>query len=302
VGSSRFRQILLPGVITSLYAHPYIFPTLKHSGYGGVYGLTVGVIFAAEILLLGIVVSSATKPIYYLFEGFRFPWITAFVGGHNRRKVDKYRKELAGLYSGGLTDDEQDRARRLISYLSDFPNLRPDGRRGYFAERPTRLGNIIASYELYPKSRYGIDGVFFWFHILYKAPDSARQRYEDSMAFAESLVLASAAGILVFIFSSLSLVGRFIGEQFPGIAVIGVSPPSTLDWIALIAGIFVGIIFYALALSAHREVRDIFWALTDLAMGDLLKWIDKVNLPVSEHQKTQARALRDFLSFLTPFN
>lgn len=301
VGSNRLRLLLLPGLIVSLYAHPYALLVLKRSGYS-VYGLTVGVVFAAEVLFLGILISSAMKPIYYIFEGFRLTWVTASARKYNNWKVDKFRKKLASLYSGGLTTERKEQASRLLGYLSDFPNMRADGRRGYFAERPTRLGNIIASYELYPKTRYGIDGVSFWFHLLYKAPEAARQDYKDKMVFAESLVLASAAGVIVFISASCSLVGQFIGRQFPGAVIVSVNLPSMLDWIALASGVCIWAVFYMLALSAHREVRDVFWALTDLAISDFMSWAEQVNPPVSERQKKKAKSLSEFLRYLQPLD
>jgi hypothetical protein len=120
------------------------------------------------------------------------------------------------------------------------------------------------------------------------------------MAFAESLVLASAAGVIISLSASCSLAGRFIGGRFPGVAIISVGLPSAFDWIALISGVCVWVVFYTLALSAHRDVRDVFWALTDLSVKDFLDWIDQVSLPITERQKKKARSISNFLIFLTP--
>jgi hypothetical protein len=181
------------------------------------YGVGPTTLIIAEIILLGLGISSATQWIYYVYEGFRLEWLTALAGRLNRARVSRAQQRTVEIQGDRDFDDlspsEKAEVTTIYEELGDFPVVRRhDGFMEYCAERPTRLGNIIATYELYADSRYGIDGTSFWHHFLNLASDATRRDFAETYSFAESLVLASFAGALVATLHLFVLIGFAIGR------------------------------------------------------------------------------------------
>src|SRR2546422_6612461 len=113
--SNIFRQVVLPGIVLSIGLHPLIsrlVPTLEQ-----LYGLGSTILIVAEIIVLGLCISSAIHSIYYVYEGFRLEWLTALAGYLNRRRVAR-QQELALNIQGDrdfddLTPKEQSQVTRI---------------------------------------------------------------------------------------------------------------------------------------------------------------------------------------------
>lgn len=186
----------------------------------------------------------------------------------------------------------------LLADLSDFPVEPANGKGRYVIERPTRLGNIIAGYELYPQTRYGVDSLAFWYHLLILAPESARKAYEEKVAFAEGMVLTSATGALVAAVALCSLLGRVIGKM-SGHALINLPLPASIDAIGCLGGIAAWFVFYKLSLPAHRQVRSVFQALTDLTMSRLTRYIKSFDITQARSGISEkSEAVKDYLELL----
>lgn len=65
-----------------------------------------------------------------------------------------------------------------------------DGDVEYRAVYPTRLGNIIQGYELYPQSRYGLDAIFYWYRIWLKLDKNIKEEIDNVSAKADFTVYA----------------------------------------------------------------------------------------------------------------
>src|SRR6476661_9655014 len=167
LSSDLLRRVVLPGAVAVLYLHPYLNDF--SSSASRFYGVTALVVLTVEAVLLGLLVSSAKLPVFYIYEGFRLTWLTTPAKWVNTRRKDGTRKKLAALYKKyGKYEDfpepAKNKASKLYGFLSNFPVKRNrDGKATYAVDNSTLLGNIIAGYESYPKTRYGIDGLFFWF-------------------------------------------------------------------------------------------------------------------------------------------
>src|SRR5262249_52089143 len=266
--SDVFRRIVLPGIVLSAGLHPFISPWVPT--VTRLYGIGATSIIVAEIVVFGLGLSSALQSIYYVYEGFRFEWVTSLAGRINRTRLEQYQEQLNEIQGGrdfdALNRSEQSELMRKYEFLLDFPlALEKDGSARHFAERPTRLGNIIATYELYAESRYGIDGTYFWYHFLSLAPDAHRKSFEDSYSFAESLLLASFAGAVVAVIHMIALVGFAAGARNPSLVFFHVSSgPSQSGWLAFF-GLIVWLGFYQASLPAHRDAGAVFRAIVDMA-------------------------------------
>ena len=297
--ANRLRRMGLPGIILGLGIHPFFASWVKTYG-ARIYDLTATVAFIGEIVLFGLILSSATTYIYYIYEGFRLPLLTRAARGWNERRLRRTVDALRELYASRTRDNlgptERELATELTERLADFPLLETDEGLHPTVERPTLLGNIIATYELYSLTRYKIDGRTYWHQILSCAPESIRKDFDDSMSFAESLLLASAASFLVSIVAVLVLVGLFFGNLSERLAVATVALSPTAGTTLFVAGLLGWWIFYQLAITAHREVASVFRALVDVAMDDFVSWLTRVSLP-STPMAPRAAAVAEYLNF-----
>ena len=251
-------------------------------------------IFLVEVILYGFVISSAATVLFHVYEGFRAPWVTRAVELRNAEKVQRLQAEIQGLFK--RQQEGSERAQSIARYLTDFPYRKLDGGGFIFeAERPTRLGNLIAAYELYPENVYGVDGVYFWYHLNYLAPEAAKEDVDGKASWAESILLSSAAGAGVALAAAVFLIARVIGHFVPAIAFF----PSPLTVRAACETLLFGAgafgIFYYLSWPAYRDYRDSFRAMVDLAMPHFKEWLTHAQVPPPTDLQHRAAEVRRYL-------
>ncbi|PYR78396.1 MAG: hypothetical protein DMF86_06055 [Acidobacteria bacterium] len=299
--SNAFRRVVLPGIVLTAGFHPFVsgrIPTLTN-----LYGIGPTAAIVAEIIVFGLGVSSAIQWIYYVYEGFRLEWITAPAGRIARARVERSNERLNQIYGerefDALEPSEQASVTKIYEDLLDFPlAMGNDGVARHFAERPTRLGNIIATYELYAGSRYGIDGTFFWNHFLNLAGDTSRKAFDDAYAFAESLVLASFAGAIVALVHLIVLIGFGVGALNQSLIFFHIQPgPAVSAWLALF-GLFVWLWFYQVSLPAHRTAGAMFEAIVDGVFPKFVEWATALRVPPSDETIKKVEALNEYLKNL----
>jgi hypothetical protein len=306
LGGARFRRLALPGLVLALGIHPYLM-SLLGSWLTRTYAVSGPVLFVIEVALFGMLISSAVTPIYYLYEGFSQKWLTLYAKRLNHRRVESESARWRSLTAtrDDLAEEnekdpspEKERQLRAIEeqlslvtgFLQDFPRLQTPAGPQYVAERPTLLGNVIASYELYAHTRYEIDGHTLWFHLLNLGPDSGRSSFEEKIDFAEGMVLASASGMVVALVGVVALgVGLTVGDS--NVTALGV--------VEMVLGMGLFFLFYALAIPAHREAGTALRAQVDLAMPNLRKWLSEVEVPADPGDVDRIDAIVHYLRFLT---
>jgi hypothetical protein len=286
----------MPGIVLTAGIHPIFSDGLAF--VATVYGVNPTVLLIVEVIFFGLVVSSTVQWIYYVYEGFRLPSLTAISGRLNKTRLSnlqaKYRSIRGNLAFDKLTAREQQKVYKIYEYLQDFPlRLEPSGISERYIDRPTRLGNIITTYELYPESRYGIDGVFYWQHLLNFAPDSARKEFDEQYAFAESLLLTSFSGALVGAIHFLILVGFWIGSMGTVLFALATGPLASI--VLTIFGVTTWIFFYYSALSAHRDAGASFRAIVDAVMPKFAEWAKGAEVPLAPEILDKSKNLRDYL-------
>ena len=296
LGAAQFRRVAFPGLVFALGIHPFLM-----SWFGDdlkvMYGASGTVLFLIQVVFWGMLVSSGTKDIYYIYEGFKFRWITwplrFLLNREFQRRYKKWesllkqRDELLDTDSG-LSKIEEELA-LATEALEDFPLVNSDSGPEYRLEQNSLLGNIIAAYELYPESRYGFDGVSLWYHLLHLAPEASRASFEEKVHFADALVLSSASGYALTMFGLILLV---IKAAVP--SLILPLPPMVL----LGVGLAVGVLFYKLALAAQRDTGVAFRALVDLTARDLSRWISEFKHPSDATTHYNALEVVEYLRFL----
>ncbi len=190
----------------------------------------------------------------------------------------------------------------LVEYLNDFPitSMSDSSVPRYEMIRPTRIGNIIAGYETYPKSRYNIDGVSLWFHVIDLAPDGSRKRFEASLATADAMVLTSASGALVAAVGATALIFSMLGNLLPQFAIFPPALSAAATWLQVVGGLVVFALFHRAAMPAHRDAAAAFRSLTDLAMPELRKLLSTAAVPPTPNEVKRAQRFVDYRDYLSP--
>lgn len=297
--SRSFRRVVLPGIVLTIGIHPLISAVLHNTI--GLYGIGEGaVLLAGEVVLWGLVVSSAVNWVYYVYEGFRLPWLTESMRVRNERLVAATSCALSALMATYDTWSslDRDRASKLYETLLDFPLQRTGNNAPiHYVSRGNRLGNIIATYEQYAETRYGIDGVYYWFHCLQWAPPAARADFDDSYDFAESLVITSFSGAVIAIIHMLACLG-FAIATLTGFAPISLPVGAFGSFVLFLMGLAINLLFYYLALPAHREAGKIFRALVDASLPALVEFIQKAPTSVDQDLALRSSQIQHYLSDL----
>src|SRR4030095_3616915 len=291
-----FRRVIMPGIVLTAGIHPIFSDGLEF--VAKVYGVNSTVLLIVEVIFFGLVVSSAVQWIYYVYEGFRLPKLTALSGRLNKNRLSKLQVKYRSIYGNRdfdkLSPLEQQKIYKIYEQLADYPlRLEPSGVSERYVDRPTRLGNIITTYEMYPETRYGIDGVFYWQHLLNLAPDSARNEFNEQYAFAESLLLTSFSGALVGAIHFLILIGFWLGSITSVIITLARGPLASM--VLTIFGALTWIFFYYSALSAHVDAGASFRAIVDAAIPKFVEWAKETEVSLAPEMLDKSKKLRDYL-------
>jgi hypothetical protein len=238
-------RLLLPGFLLSLGLFPLFDAGRK-------LGIPLEVSLTLSTILLGWLVVILDMQIYMVFEGRRYwpnPLLNLFMRLEERR--------LARLRQA--IDQKKINKRR---YLEALPEIRwfPIGESGKcFAMYPTKLGNLIYSYENYSYRIYGMDAVFYWARIWLLLNKDIREEIDAQQALADSTVYCSSVlyvfGFLYLLYSFLSLFNVRWIEDF--------AKTSSLLLFAFLA-IMLAFLLYRISLHTHARFGDTFKAVFDI--------------------------------------
>src|SRR5262249_841591 len=134
-------------------------------------------------LLLGWLTDRFSDAIYRFYEGRSFwpDWLrNARIKQNGERVLD-----LLAQSKDAKAKKEFTRRDEVWAKLRRHP-VDESGKR--FASHPTLLGNILAAYEAYPETRYGMDSVFFWPRLWLALPRETREEIDQGWAPADGLL------------------------------------------------------------------------------------------------------------------
>src|SRR5262249_2356964 len=77
-----------------------------------------------------------------------------------------------------------------------------------YVQYPTRLGNIIESFENYPNVKYGLDSVFYWYRLWVVLDKDLREEIDSAQAVVDSTVYISfvlyVSGLVMLVYAALA--------------------------------------------------------------------------------------------------
>jgi hypothetical protein len=203
-----------------------------------------------SVWAIAVVLLMLNQPLYRLLEGYSFPnWLAEPLKERHRRRFKKLLDEIQTLRGkwDGLTAAERDRYRRLrLELFRWMPATEKD-------VLPTRFGNAIKAFEVYPREIYGADGVTIWLRLIAVIPKSFSEQIADTRSQLDFLVNSCLFSCIIAFVGAFRTVRsgnwhEFYLSQFTGIVPFLLSiEKSWLVWAA--GGALAAYAFYRWAVS-----------------------------------------------------
>ena len=134
------------------------------------------------------------------------------------------------------------------------------------AKRPTRLGNILAEYEEYPATRYGMDSVFYWPRLWLVVEKEKKEEIDGAWALADGLLVISAVSVVGAI-GWLAAAGCRALTSHPTHLLFGSSAATAVGGLGLLV---VAAAAYRISLPFHRQNGEVFKSIYDLYRDKLV--------------------------------
>lgn len=236
----------------------------------------------AALILTGLVFNFK-GPIIRFYEGY--PWQRSLLGkwlaGRHRRKYLELKARLEGYHALIQADPDREITKKWNDLNKELNKDYPE-RAGLVL--PTRLGNVIRSFERYPAWQYDIESIEVWPRL--------RGVIEKDYASAIDEALGSLSFLL-----NLSLLSGSLGMLILGAGVW--NPPDRFLLRVLLPAAIAGGLSYFLYLVAIPQANRwgvLFKGAFDLYRWDLLKKMGYRQMP---KERKEERRLWRAISFQT---
>jgi hypothetical protein len=255
IGFSFLMRILVPGVVGDLVLEPYTGWLSKVTSTGGEFTWGEAALPLLAAIGAGIILSILGDRIYEIYEG-RLLW-PRWLKNLGKKLQSNRLQALQQSYLEAETAKREDEVREINLKLLRYPQdklARPT------VTHPTMLGNILAEYERYPKSRYGIDSIFYWPRLWLTLEKDEKERIDANWSVADGLLYASAAaffGAVCWLVYAAKIGATYLLSRSGSELAIS---RLLLGAVWLLAGYLI----YRLSLPYHRSNGQVFKSLFDL--------------------------------------
>lgn len=260
-------RVFLPGLLATYFLYPFTGVTADTFNVKNIEELEAHwlplLLLAGMVFISGALISALNDWIYKIYEG-RTLWpsrLLDFWIARQQAHVQELQKAADKPPSRNVRIENQ--RRESWDELRTYP-MTEDGR--YYANSPTRLGNILKGYEQYPKSRYGMSGIFYFPRLWMVMEKESKETIDSGWAIADGFLSLSAAamggGVLWLILALLDTTGLSVRlpRKSPGYAVL-----------AGCVSVVLGFVLYRVSLPFHLKNGDTFKAMFDLYRHKLWK-------------------------------
>jgi hypothetical protein len=205
------------------------------------------------VIALGWLVVVNDMTIYMIFEGRRYwlPPIRDLLIRCQKRRLKRLRDLV--IINPPLNLDN----RTYLEAAVEYGRYPIDEGGDAYVEHPTRLGNILESYETYPNVKYGLDAVFNWSRLWVVLDKDLREEIDSAQAVVDSTVYISFA---LFVSGLVMLVYVFLRWLSVEIRYV---PASNILSIVAAGCLFVGFVIYRSSLHAHAQFGELFKSVFD---------------------------------------
>ncbi len=263
--ASILFRIIIPGVIGALSLFPLItYINLKLNIH---QEISYSLLFVLLSLTIGFLASLFDSGIYQIYSGQNWP---QRLRGHF---TDRFNEKIEARYEQLKKSKDAAEKQTLLDWLAAFP-LKSRAKTKTEAVLPTRLGNIVRSYEAYPSRRYGMSGPGFWPRMWMVVEGDRRREMDAVSAQADCatyvsflMIWVSGFYVVAFIFDGLNFPTQVFGPTFTSTVSIGALSLRLDPLILLIWGLIFLVLarsFYLISLPLHLRYGDYFRAVFDL--------------------------------------
>lgn len=259
-------RMLLPGFIISLAGIPVLQTCIESLNVN----FQTDYAFLLSVVVIGWLFPVLDMHLYMIYEGRRY-WparMHKFFLKREKRRLEKLRQRSKTF----IETDQRDKQREVSVELRRFPM---DSKGQYIATSPTRLGNLLASYEEYPLRIYGMDSIFYWYRIWLTLDSKLQDHIDDQQALADSTIYTAFAllcsGLLCSVYASLTFFGiRWIDYLPTEKTLLGIS------FLCFLGSYFL----YRASLHLHAQFGEIFKSLFDVHRDKIS--VDKIISDISQ--------------------
>ena len=285
-GFAALIRLYFPGLFFSALTFPVFSGLFKKIEFLAVFGKPEYI--ALEAIFWGILIYALDDTIYQILEG-RTLW-PAFLFNRGVKKESAFIKRCLDKNEKLKEENKigSHQYRELWYRLRVFPQ---DEKSEYYALYPTRLGNIIQGYELYPKSRYGIDAVFYWYRIWLTLDKNVKEEIDNESARADFAVYSSFLFYASFMLYIICCGLKLWQDQ----GSLTLFPLPSWSILLLLTGVsfLLGLLFYKLSCPLHRFFGEYFKSLFDLNKNSILE----IAQYLDESQKKQIKQVIRYLQY-----
>jgi hypothetical protein len=266
-----FMRVILPGLLATGVLYPSVAWILGALPSDADHMWLRIAAYAVLVVLSGALISTTNSEIYKIYEGRSWwpPRLSEWARRRQQARVERLLKSAESPTSQAAYNE-------IWSELRSYP-IDDDGQPE--ATHPTLMGNILAGYEQYPDTRYGMDSVFYWPRIWLQIDKDKKEEIDSQWSVADGFLTLSA---ISFVGSVLWTVQAVAAEFNAGAARLPLGAPGR----AVLGGagwLLLGFLWYKLSLPFHREngevyksifdvYRDKVWPLTSLKPGEKETW------------------------------
>lgn len=282
-GIKLFFRLLLPGFFLALGLLPAMLALLHSTGLIA----QMEIAFVAAAILMGWLILAADEPIYRLLEGRRYwpSWLWRKLHNSEVDRLKELGKQIDAYFLNQHPSEEQKR-----QYLEASVERRsfPIGEDGQpYVEYPSRLGNLIHSFETYSDTRYGLDAIFYWPRIWVNLDKDTREELDSTQAMADSAVYCTFAlaclGLMWMLYALLGLVNAPAGSLALKVGLLSaLLPPGVFRYLPsvptslIIAAttLVLSRVVYHFAFFTNQKFGTVFMALVDTHVGKVGTYVD----------------------------
>ena len=189
-GYPFFLKVIIPGIVGSFILYPLVCALMFKIGldieFSEKYFTKLGLFFTAMVPFIGFILYFLDHTIYRLFEGYKF-W-PEFIRKYCIKRLNNKIRNRFQTYKNIKNEAKK---KILWEWLMRFPLKEKREETEVEAISPTQLGNILSSYESYPKSRYGMNAIFYWPRLWLSLDSETRKEVGRIWAEADCLTYIS---------------------------------------------------------------------------------------------------------------
>lgn len=286
---SLLLSAMLPVVVFLLLAWILVVPLIPQSVSWRAWmgGLDTEWQIAAStlvVLLLTALLYNLNGPIIRFYEGY--PWRGSLLGrwrsGVHQKEFVRARERWQGLDTllsrrGASTMPGYDEVTAYWNHLGrELNSLFPTEEE---AVLPTRLGNILRSFEDYPERQYGMEAITLWPRLVSRVDERFAVQIDDAKSSLDFMLNSSLlCGLLAFLFGAVRL-------HYP----VGLVEPSAWLPALLVFGVLLGgsILLYVLSLPRASAWGNVVKSAFDLYRQDLLKGLGPWEEPAGRQEERE---------------